>query len=134
MERHLFIGYDIGSLTEAVTGRRWDVRECQVQVLRRMAAYHQLGLQRGDRVLIHFGNSLEFFVELLAVWAAGGCAIPVDVRLTAFEVGRLAQAAGARFSVVDDSTDPQTAAAAGPSEERVAAAQISPSELVRAVP
>jgi len=109
----VFLGHELGGLTDAITGRRWEPKEAGVQVLRRVGRYQRLGLARGDRVLILFGNRLEFFAELLAIWAAGGCAIPVDARLTAFEVRRLGEAAGARFSVVDADTDPMLAASAG---------------------
>jgi acyl-CoA synthetase (AMP-forming)/AMP-acid ligase II len=62
---------------------------------------------RGDRVFIHYGNSLEFFVDLLAVWWLGGCAIPIDARLTPFEIETLARAARPRFGLVaaDESGD-----------------------------
>jgi acyl-CoA synthetase (AMP-forming)/AMP-acid ligase II len=50
-------------------------------------------------VFLHYGNNLEFFVDLLAVWALGGCAIPIDARLTPFEVETLARAARPRFSL-----------------------------------
>ena len=51
-----------------------------------------------------FGNRLEFFAELLAIWRLGGCAIPVDARLTAFEVENLTRAAKPRLAVVDETT------------------------------
>src|SRR5206468_3410567 len=57
------------------------------------------GLIRSDRVFLHHGNTLEFFVDLLAIWELGGCAVPVDARLTPFEVEVLAAAAKPRFSV-----------------------------------
>ena len=60
--------------------------------------------------MVHFGNQAEFFAEILAVWHLGGCVIPVDGRLTPFEVGKLAAAANARFSVIADSTVPATLA------------------------
>jgi len=108
-----FFGHAPGALTDAIADRRWGPREVAAQVLGRVGRYQRLGIERGDRVLLHFGNRLEFFAELLAVWAAGGCAIPIDARLTPFEVQRLAEAAGARFSVVDAETDQGPAAAAG---------------------
>ncbi len=95
---------DPGPLTEPLTGRHWDPAEIKRQVGLRIAAYQRLGLERGDRVLIQFGNRLEFFAELLAIWSLGACAIPVDSRLTAFELGKLMAASRARFSVVDDET------------------------------
>jgi len=46
-----------------------------------------------DQVFLLYGNRIEFFADLIAVWTLGGCAIPVDARLTPFEVGTLARAA-----------------------------------------
>ena len=97
-----------GSLTEPLTARHWPPEEMRRQVRLREFAYQAGGLVAGDRILLHFGNSLEFFAELLAGWGLGACAIPVDARLTAFEVEKLAQVAQARFSVVDDATPAST--------------------------
>ena len=68
----------------------------------RTEQYAALGFKHSDRVFLHHGNTLEFFVDLLAVWELGGCAIPIDGRLTAFEVETLAGAAKPRFSVWKD--------------------------------
>ncbi len=103
--------WTVGTLTEPLSGRQWDPPEITRQVQLREAAFLSDGIQPGDRVLIHFGNSLEFFAELLAAWRVGACAVPVDARLTAFEVERLAVAAQARFNVVDDDTPATTASA-----------------------
>jgi len=97
-----------GKLMEAVSGRHWNEQEIGRQVLMRVQALMDGGVEPGDRVLIHFGNSLEFFAELLAIWQAGACAIPVDARLTPFEVQKLATAAKARFNVIDDHTASST--------------------------
>lgn len=93
-----------GDLTETGSGRRWDPATTGREVARREAAFLAQGFRPGDRVLILFGNSLEFFAELLAAWRLGGCVIPVDSRLTAFEVEKLAAAAAARFAVTDGSS------------------------------
>ncbi len=95
----------VGSIAEPVAGRRWDPPEIARQVARRMARLERLGLQPGDRVFLPFGNRLEFFAELLAIWRLGGCAVPIDARLTAFEVETLAAAARPRLAIVDDATD-----------------------------
>jgi len=107
----IYSEWAIGELIEPISGRHWDVTEIRRQVAARQAAFLAEGIQPGDRILIHFGNTLEFFVELLAIWRAGACAIPVDARLTAFEVERLADTAQARFSVIDDSTPKSTLSA-----------------------
>lgn len=96
--------WTVGNLTEPVAGRSWSPESTQIEVAKRVNAFLASGIEPGDRVLIHFGNNLEFFAELLAIWQVGGCAIPVDARLTAFEVEKLAQTAKARFSIVDDNT------------------------------
>ncbi len=100
------IDIEVGTLTDAISGRRWDRSELRRQVSKRVFAYQTRGFAPGDRVIIHFGNRLEFFAELLAIWQLGGCAIPVDSRLTAFEVDKLLIAADARYSVIDDGNDP----------------------------
>ena len=94
-----------GGLVEVASGIRWSPEEVQRQVAARTEAGLASGLARGDRVLMPFGNSASFFAELLGLWRLGACAIPVDARLTAFEVETLARAAEARFGIVDDSTD-----------------------------
>jgi len=104
----------VGRLSEAVSGRRWSRREIQSQIAIRQHEYLNAGIQPGDRVLILFGNRLEFFAELLAIWGMGGCAIPVDARLTAFEVSKLVATAQARFSVIDDHCSSEICAALVP--------------------
>lgn len=93
-----------GNLTEAVSGRRWSRDDVAREVALRVARLEARGVVPGDRVLLPFGNRLEFFAELLAAWRAGACSVPIDARLTAFEVETLARAAAPRLAVVDDST------------------------------
>jgi acyl-CoA synthetase (AMP-forming)/AMP-acid ligase II len=100
------IGANVGCLIEPLTGRHWKKPEIQSQILARIHAHRAAGLEPGDRVFIHFGNRLEFFAELLAIWRLGACAIPVDPLLTPYEMAKLAAFAQARFSVYDDATDP----------------------------
>jgi long-chain acyl-CoA synthetase len=56
-------------------------------------------MSRADRVFVHFGNTPEFFVNLLAIWGIGGCVIPIDNQLTPFQVETLATWATPRFSL-----------------------------------
>ncbi len=94
----MLVDLKVGSLHEPLTGRRWGPSEIGRRSTERVAFYRDAGLQPGDRVFLHFGNAPEFFVELLAIWSLGGCAAPIDPRLTPFEVGTLAAAAAPRFS------------------------------------
>ncbi len=85
----MFFDLRVGNLAEPVSGRAWSHSEIAGQVARRVARFQRLGLSRGDRVFLPFGNSLEFFAELLAIWKLGACAVPIDSRLTAFEIRTL---------------------------------------------
>jgi acyl-CoA synthetase (AMP-forming)/AMP-acid ligase II len=105
----MFLDRHVGTLHEPLSGRRWDRVEIERRWRERTAFYQEAGLAPSDRVFLHFGNTLEFFVELLAIWSLGGCVAPIDSRLTDFEVETLAAAAGPRFSVWLDSPDPRLA-------------------------
>jgi acyl-CoA synthetase (AMP-forming)/AMP-acid ligase II len=88
-----------GTLTEPLSGRHWDRAVIARQIRARVAAYHHRGLQRGDRVFLGYGNRLELFADLIAVWLLGGCAVPIDARLTPFEVENLARAGRPRLFI-----------------------------------
>lgn len=94
-----------GDLVEPLTGRRWTGPEIRSRVVARAEALRRAGVNRGDRVFLHYGNVLEFFVDLLAIWRRGACAVPVDGRLTAFEIGHLARAAAPRVSIWAESPE-----------------------------
>ena len=100
----MLIELNVGNLIEPFGGRRWDRAEIDRQVAWRVGRLQSLGVAPEDRVFLPFGNRLEFFAELLAIWKLGACAIPIDARLTAFEVENLARAATPKLAVVDDVT------------------------------
>jgi acyl-CoA synthetase (AMP-forming)/AMP-acid ligase II len=95
----MFLDVAWGPLTEPATGKHWDRAAVSERYRRRRSFYARHRLSRGDRVFFHYGNSPEFFVDLVAVWSLGGCAIPVDPRLTVFEIETLARAACPRYSL-----------------------------------
>lgn len=102
----MFVNLTVGKLTEPVSGRHWHQQEISRQVALRIARFESKGLVRGERVFLPFGNCLEFFAELLAIWRLGACAVPIDARLTPFEVQNLVAAAKPKLAVVDGNTDP----------------------------
>lgn len=102
----MFFSLNVGALAEPISGRAWDRQAIHAQIALRVARFQRHGLGRGDRVFMPFGNKLEFFAELLAIWKLGACAVPIDARLTAFEVTNLVSAARPRLAVVDQKTDP----------------------------
>ena len=101
----MFLDQAVGGLREPLTGRGWSRELVFHEYCRRVRHFQELGLRPADRAFLHYGNSLEFFVDLLAIWALGGCVVPIDQRLTAFEVETLARAATPRFSIWRGSPD-----------------------------
>jgi oxalate---CoA ligase len=101
----MLLDFKIGSLVEPVSGRQWDRPGVLRQVAARIRRFQSEGMSVGDRVFIHYGNRLEFFADLLSIWHLGACVVPVDARLTEFEIEKLARLATPRFSFVDDKTD-----------------------------
>jgi oxalate---CoA ligase len=109
----MLVTRNIGRLIEPLTGRAWDAGEIFRNYQARVVYFARRGLTRHDRVFLHNGNTLEFFIDLLATWHLGACAVPIDSRLTAFELSTLAQSATPKLSVwtVLVSTDAQKALA-----------------------
>ncbi len=95
----MLTGLGVGRLIEPMTGRQWSRAEILARYKARIAHFERHGLARHHRVLLHYGNTLEFFVDLLAIWHLGACAIPVDGRLTPFEVATLAAAARPKLAL-----------------------------------
>jgi len=59
----------------------------------------------GDRVFLGYGNRIDFFMDLLAIWSLGASAIPLDSHITRFELGNLTATATPRFFMHDDKLD-----------------------------
>ncbi len=106
----MYLDRSPGNLAEPLTGRVWDRRTITDQVAGRIDRYRSRGMSCGDRVLFLHGNTIEFFVDLLAVWSLGGCVIPIDSRLTAYEVDTLVCAAVPRFALAKETLDGTIAA------------------------
>ena len=97
-----------GRLVESHSGRAWSSREIVGRVGARIRRLQREGLGRGDRVFVRYGNKLEFFIDILAAWQVGASLVPIDGRLTAFEVENLARAVKPRLLLVDSSSDAAT--------------------------
>lgn len=102
----MFLSSGIGNIAELASGRRWEGPMVLAQVEARAQRYRREGITAGDRVFLHFGNRLEFFADLLAIWHLGACAVPVDARLTTYEVANLIRAGTPRIALVDEQIDP----------------------------
>lgn len=109
----MFLDTRVGILIEPLTGRSWGPGETATRRARTMATLAEAGVTRGDRVFLHHGNTLEFFPDLLAVWCLGACAVPIDGRLTPFEVETLAETGRPRSAILAHSADAEVAARLG---------------------
>jgi acyl-CoA synthetase (AMP-forming)/AMP-acid ligase II len=85
----MFVDLALGPVTDPIRGEHWDRAAVLQRYRNRVELFARLGVQRGHRVLLHYGNTPQFLVDLLAIWGCGGCAIPIDTRLTPFEVETL---------------------------------------------
>lgn len=90
---------DIGSLIEPISGRRADPAELRLRVAERAEDLEAAGIGRGSAVFVHFGNCIDFYVEILALWRIGASAAPIDPRLTAHEVRQCALVARPQAAV-----------------------------------
>lgn len=62
----MFLDLQVGNLTEPLSGRRWDRQVIMGQIHKRIAYYRSQGMTNFDGVFVHYGNNLEFFVDLMA--------------------------------------------------------------------
>jgi acyl-CoA synthetase (AMP-forming)/AMP-acid ligase II len=97
------VTHGVGRLIEPLSARAWEPSEIFDRRQARATYFAQCGVGRHDRVFLHHGNTLEFFIDLLATWHLGACAVPVDGRLTPYEISALAQAAEPKLSVWKES-------------------------------
>jgi len=67
----MFLNLQVGNLTEPLTGRTWDRQKIGQQLYQRIAYYQSYGMSQSDRVFLHYGNQIEFFVDILAIWSLG---------------------------------------------------------------
>jgi len=77
-----------------------------------VAAMRNLGVQKGDRILVHARNSHRMFETKWACFKAGAVWVPVNFRLAEPEVAYIATHSGARLMFHDAEFDAHGAAAA----------------------
>jgi acyl-CoA synthetase (AMP-forming)/AMP-acid ligase II len=70
--------FRLGSIIEIHTGRRIQSDELKTAIDRRGRELTDAGLRHAQTVVIYQNNSIDFFINLLAVWSVGGCAAPLD--------------------------------------------------------
>ena len=83
-------------------GRAYTNRELSRQAGRLAAALRDLGIRRGDRVLVHLPNLPETWVSFLACWLMGGVVVPTLPQLAVPEVAYCAEDAEAVVAITDE--------------------------------
>lgn len=77
------------SITEVGTGRRIDAGRIGEEIARRASVLSGFGVAPGKRVAILHGGTIDFFADLFAIWRCGGCALVINPKATAFEIGNI---------------------------------------------
>jgi acyl-CoA synthetase (AMP-forming)/AMP-acid ligase II len=115
----VFHAFGTGRLIDAQSGAVLEGAALESAIVSRATLFRQLGLGPGGRALINYGNCPEFFVDLLAVWRCGACAIPLDARATAIEIERVTTATAPLISLWHDAPAGREAAALASAGVRV---------------
>ena len=71
----------LGQITEIESTKSITSIELLSQSQKKAALLHRQGIGPGQRVALSHGTSIEFFIDLLATWMTGACAVPLDSRL-----------------------------------------------------
>jgi long-chain acyl-CoA synthetase len=91
---------------------RFSYAQLAQRILRLARAMRErFGVTQGDRVALLMRNSAAYVELLYACWAAGACAIPINVKLHPREVAFILDDAGATLCFVSDGADASAIAA-----------------------
>lgn len=71
---------NLGQITEVETGNSMNSAELRIAVQSRIEVLRKQGIQSGSRFRLENGNTISFFIDLLALWSLDACAVPVDMK------------------------------------------------------
>jgi long-chain acyl-CoA synthetase len=71
--------------------------ELDLAVNRMARHFTDRGLERGDRVAVHWHNSIEFVVLMMGAWRAGLVVVPINPRMKVAEIAYVLDHSGARL-------------------------------------
>ncbi len=81
--------------------RQWTWEEIDARVDAMVAALRELGLQKGDRILVHSRNNRQLFESCWMAFKLGCVWVPTNFRLTPHEVAWLGASCGATAMIVE---------------------------------
>lgn len=79
----------IGSITFGNNFQTWSQKKLQNEIKKRTILLSNIGIKRGDIVLIIHGGTPLFFADLFAVWNQGACAACLNPKITNSELNRI---------------------------------------------
>lgn len=80
---------EIGCITDLRTEQSLTSEQIKMQIGCRITQLNELGAKQGDKFCLTHGGSIDFFLDLLAVWSIGGCALCINQHATAYEIENL---------------------------------------------
>ena len=89
-------------LYNPTTGNKYNSRELLSIVSEIGRNLKDLGISKGDRVIIYLNNSEEYLLSLFAIWRIGAIAIPTNRIMTAVELDYLADDSKAKLMITDN--------------------------------
>ena len=78
-----------GEILDLSVGKKLDQLELFEEVQKKKVVLSSNHLLKGDRVLIKHGNSIQFFIDLFAIWSLDACAVPIDPNSTSNEMAHI---------------------------------------------
>lgn len=70
--------FQFGGIAELKTGRELNPGDLKTAVSKRREDFLKAGMKPHSRIILYQQNSISFFIDLLASWMCGACAIPLD--------------------------------------------------------
>ena len=93
---------DKNVLYNTTTGEKYNSKEILSIVSQIGRNLKELGIEKGDRVLIYLKNSEEYLFSLFAIWRIGAIAIPTNRVFTAHELDYIVSDSKAKLMITDD--------------------------------
>ena len=92
---------EIGSIYDLEKECHYSRDDLLYLIEERVSFYSRLERPHPLRVLLRYSNNVEFFLDVLAVWATGGCVIPVDPEIKDAELLNICEFASVDAVVSD---------------------------------
>ncbi|MBM7648701.1 crotonobetaine/carnitine-CoA ligase [Bacillus ectoiniformans] len=72
------------------------------KVLRLGQVFHQAGIQKGDKILLHLPNGMDFMISWFAITTIGAVMVPTNILSTADELAYLLEHSESKLVITED--------------------------------